>query len=78
MQKVIVNLNINDYKLITHGYLNNEILSFIDNDELKTNIIYDFKNDLLIKDNKDITIKIKFKEKENNLEFFFKKRKYYF
>lgn len=72
MQKKIVNLKINDYEITTNGFLNNEILSFNDNDELKTNIIYDFKNDLLIRDNKDITIKIKFKEEKDNVEFFLK------
>lgn len=72
MKKVKITLKINDYTLNTDGFINNNILSFYDNDELTTNIIYDFNNDLLIRDNKEINIKIKFKEEPNNIEYFLK------
>ena len=74
MQKIKVKLKINDYALNTNGYLNNNILSFNDKDSLTTNIIYDINNDLLIRDNNDITIKIDFNNKI--VEYFLKNEKY--
>ena len=73
MKKVKISLKINDYKLNTTGFINNNILSFNDKDELKTNIIYDFNTDILIRDNSEITIKILFNEKEDNVEYILKK-----
>ncbi len=68
MKQVKVNLKINDYELQTTGYLNNNILSFNDKDINKTNIIYDFNSDTLIRNNDEIMIKLLFnKEKENVL-----------
>ena len=73
MQKVNIKLKINDYSLEEEGYLNNDILSFKDQDLEKTEIIYDLKHDILIRDNKEITIKLNFKEKENNMKCLIKK-----
>lgn len=75
MKKVNISLKINDYEITGAGYINNNILSFNDKDKLKTNIIYDFNNDLLIRDNKEITIKILFKEEPNNIEYYLKEQK---
>jgi len=65
MKKVKVCLKINDYKLEKDGMLNNDILSFQDEDELKTEMIYDWNTDRLIRDNDEMKLEINFqKEKE--------------
>lgn len=76
MKKVKICLKINDYTLNTTGIKDNNILKFQDQDELKTNIIYDLTNNTLIRDNEEITIKIEFKDKKNNIEYYLKKEKY--
>lgn len=62
MKKVAIFLEINDYKLEKNGIFNNNILSLNDEDAQKTEIIYDWNNDQLIRDNDEITIKFNFNE----------------
>lgn len=72
MKKVNIALSINDYNLNTTGFMNNNIISFKDKDPLKTEIIYNMTTNTLIKDNKEITIKMYFDKKENNIEYILK------
>lgn len=69
MKKVKIILNINDYKLDTFGYLNNNIISFKDKDLEKTEIIYDISNDVLIRDNSEMCIKMFFNKDMDNMEY---------
>lgn len=72
MKEVKIDLKINDYELTTTGYINNNILSFNDKDEQNTNIIYDFNNNTLIRNNQEIQIKLFFEVQDNNVEYLLK------
>ncbi len=72
MKKVKVNLKVNDYQITTTGYLNNNMLSFNDKDEYKTNIIYDFNTDTLIRNNQELTTEINFQKQNNNVSYLLK------
>lgn len=72
MKEVKIDLKINDYELTTTGYINNNILSFNDKDEQNTNIIYDFNNNTLIRNNQEIQIKLFFDVQDNNVEYLLK------
>lgn len=65
MKKVKVSLKINDYKINTYGYINNNILSFKDNDKDNTKIIFDFNNNKIIRDNEEINLVIDLNNKIN-------------
>ena len=75
MKKVKVNLKINDYELDTFGFLNNDILSFYDKDKEKTNIIYSYRDNTLIRDNDSLLIKIFFNKEKDNISYELKKEK---
>ena len=79
MKEVKIDLKINDYELTTTGYINNNILSFKDKDEQNTNIIYDFNNNTLIRNNQEIQIKLFFEVQDNNVEYLLKEnnKKFY-
>lgn len=73
MQRVKVYLKINDYCLNEDGFLNNNILSFNDKDLKRTNIIYNFNDNTLIRDNDEITIKMFFNKEKDNILYELKK-----
>lgn len=63
MPKKEVNIKINEYKIKTKGILNNDIITCFDNDELKTKTTFDFKNQVLTRENSEQEIIIDFKSK---------------
>ena len=73
MKKVKVSLKINDYVLETNGLIKDNILSFVDKDELKTNIIYDYNYNILTRENNEIKIILYFDKENNNMEYLLKK-----
>jgi len=72
MKEVNVFLKINDYIVETKGIIDNMVLSFNDQDELKTKVTYDYNNNFLIRDNNEITITLYFEKDKNNLEYILK------
>jgi len=75
MKRCEIKLKINDYNLKTKGSINNNILSFYDKDKLKTNIIFDYKKDILTRDNDEMKLVLDFSKEEKNLEITLKKEK---
>lgn len=63
MKKIRVKIKINEYKIEKDGMINNDLLTCFDNDELKTKITFDFKNEVLTRENKEICIKLNFKNR---------------
>lgn len=63
MPKKEVNIKINEYKIKTKGILNNDIITCFDNDELKTKTTFDFKNQVLTRENNEQKIVIDFSSK---------------
>jgi len=61
MKKIRVKIEINEYKIEKDGMINNDLLTCFDNDELKTKISFDFKNQVLTRENKEIVIRLDFK-----------------
>ena len=64
MQKTKIKLKINDYFLDTTGFLNNNILSFFDKDQNKTEMIVDFTTNRFIRNNSEYKIEIDFNQEE--------------
>lgn len=73
MKKLNITLKINDYELKTNGFINNDIISFKDKDENNTEIIFDLKNNILIRNNEEMMIKIYFDKPKENIEILLKK-----
>ena len=69
MKKLNIALKINDYKINTTGYINKDIISFKDYKKENTEMIYDLNKDILIRDNKEITIKMYFNKETDNIEY---------
>lgn len=69
MKKLKIALKINDYKINTTGYINKDIISFKDDKKENTEMIYDLNKDILIRDNKEITIKMYFNKETDNIEY---------
>ena len=74
MKSVTVFLNINDYDINTMGVLDKNVLSFKDKDLKETSIRYDLSNNILIRDNSDIAIKMNFSKDTNNIEYTLKEK----
>ena len=71
MKKTKIELKINEYYLNTIGYLNNNILSFFDKDQNKTEMILDLNTNRFIRNNNECKIEIDFNQEE--IKYYLKK-----
>ena len=71
MKKTKIELKINEYFLNTIGYLNNNILSFFDKDQNKTEMILDLNTNRFIRNNNECKIEIDFDQEE--IKYYLKK-----
>ncbi len=71
MKKTKIELKINEYFLNTIGYLNNNILSFFDKDQNKTEMILDLNTNRFIRNNNECKIEIDFNQEE--IKYYLKK-----
>lgn len=60
MQKIDIYIEVNNYKINNTGELNNQKISCLDNNDNKTIVSFDLTNNILTRDNDDITIYIDF------------------
>lgn len=63
-KKIKVNIEVNDYKITNTGTKYNEIISCLDNNDNQTKVTYDLKNNILTRENKELTISIDFTKKQ--------------
>lgn len=59
-EKIKVNIQVNDYKITNTGTKYNEIISCLDNNDNQTKVTFDLKNNILTRENKELTISIDF------------------
>ena len=60
-EKIKVNIEVNNYKITKTGTKYNEIISCLDNNDNQTKVTFDLKNNILTRENKELTINIDFK-----------------
>ena len=64
IQKINVYIEVNDYKINNIGESYKEYISCIDNNDNKTEVTFNTKENILTRTNDDITISIDFNQKE--------------
>ena len=60
-EKIKGNIEVNNYKITNTGTKYNEIISCLDNNDNQTKVTFDLKNNILTRENKELTINIDFK-----------------